>query len=139
MQQFLDYFLIRSDSPTGARAASFLRFLDHSNTPQLVGLPLTKDRLVAETSTSKETDVHVSGGIILLSFSLLVLYSYLVLCLDCPALCPLSLLYDTHNKNIHTPAEFEPAILASERPQTLAFDRWSTGDFSDDMTKVYQY
>jgi hypothetical protein len=95
----------------------------------LVGLPLTNDRLVAETSTSKETDVHVSGGIILFSFSLLVHYSYLFLCLDCPTLCPLSLLYDTHNKNINMPAGFEPAILASERPQTLALDRWYIGDF----------
>ena len=38
-------------------------------------------------------------------------------------LCLLSLLYSTHNPNIHAAAGFEPAIPASRRPQTLALDR----------------
>ena len=40
------------NTPTQARAASFLRFLDqHSDTPQSVGLLWARDRPIAETST----------------------------------------------------------------------------------------
>ena len=42
-------------------------------------------------------------------------------------LCLLSLLCNTHNTNIHAPAGFEPATPASDRPQTIAFDRLDAG------------
>ena len=61
-------------------------------------------------------------------FFCILLYSvhhpYFVLCLDCPSFCLLSLLYNT---NIMTPAGFETATPASDRPQTLALDRSATG------------
>ena len=46
------FFSVWRNSPTRARAASSLKFLDHTHdTPQSVGLLWTSDRLVAETST----------------------------------------------------------------------------------------
>jgi hypothetical protein len=36
-------------------------------------------------------------------------------------------LYNKHNTNIQSPVGFEPAIPASERPQTHALDRAATG------------
>jgi len=48
---FVNFFLWRY-GPTQATAASFLRFLDHTNdSPQSVGLLWTSDQLVAQTST----------------------------------------------------------------------------------------
>ena len=53
-----------------------------------------------------------------------VFYLYLFLCLDCPAFCLLSLLT---TQTSMSPAGFEPAIPAGERPQTYALDRVATG------------
>jgi hypothetical protein len=70
----------RRNSPTRARAASFLKFLDniHNGTLQSVGLLWTGDRPVSETSTWQN---------------------------------------NTHETSM-SPAGFEPAVAASERPQT---------------------
>jgi hypothetical protein len=50
---------------------------------------------------------------------------------DCPGFAFFPLLYNTHNWTQHkypcSLTEFEPAIPASERPQTLALDRSDTG------------
>ena len=45
------FFFLWCNSPAWARAALFLRFLDHSDTPQWVGLLWTRDRPVADIST----------------------------------------------------------------------------------------
>jgi hypothetical protein len=63
-KQLLHFFLWRN-SPTWARAASFLKFLHHKHDmPQSVGLLRARDRPVAETCTqhitsTKRQDIHV--------------------------------------------------------------------------------
>ena len=56
-----------------------------------------------------------------------VLHPYLVLCPDCPAFCHLSLLTTHTTQTFMPPAGYEPAVPASDRPQTLPLDRSATG------------
>ena len=59
-------------------------------------------------------------------FSLCTLSVFL--CPDCPGFHLLSLLYNTHNRQTSMPPEgFEPAIAASDGPETLSLDRTATG------------
>jgi hypothetical protein len=61
--------LVWRNSPTRARAASFLRFLDHTQWQTTVGRipleewPALRRDLYDNTRHSKETDIHATGGI----------------------------------------------------------------------------
>jgi hypothetical protein len=52
---FLRFFFLWRQSPTAAKAASLLRFLDHT---QPVWLLLTSDRLIAEAATCTTQNKH---------------------------------------------------------------------------------
>jgi hypothetical protein len=58
--------------------------------------------------------------------TLCVLHHYLVLHLDCPVFCFLSVLI-TQNTNIQASSGFEPAILTDDRPETYSLDHTAIG------------
>ena len=77
----------------------------------------TKSSASATLSTTNLTWTDL-GFFFFLNFFSCLCFPYLLLCIY----------YITHNTQTSMlPAEFEPAIPASERPQTLALDRSATG------------
>jgi hypothetical protein len=89
---------LRRNSPTRARTASFVRFVDHTQRHSTVG------RTPLDDGSARRRNLYLT----------------------------------THNtpkrQTPMPPAGFEPAVLPSERPQTLALDRSATGIGSSEFT-----
>jgi hypothetical protein len=110
-------FFFWSSSPTWARAASFLRFLDHRKWHTTVGrTPLDDTRL------SQKREIHIRWDSFL--FCLLYLYFFVLIILALPFVlyCKIHI-----TQTSMPPAGFEPATPVSDRWQTLAINRSATG------------
>ena len=113
-------------SPNRARAASLLRFLDlsltHTHTHSRQD---SSKRVISPSQRPHKHTTQISTpseGFFFVLCTLSVL-----LCPDCPgfAFCPYCTTHTTQTSM--PPAGFEPAIPASDRPQTLALDLSDTG------------
>jgi hypothetical protein len=71
------------------------------------------------------------AGFFLSSYTLLLLHPYL------SCILPFVFTFNTHNTNIHAPAGFEPATPASDRPQTIAFDRLDAGIVTQQKLQLF--
>ena len=131
------FFSLWRSSPTRAKVASFLRFLDHTQwhttygrTPLDEGSAHRRNLYRITYNTHKRQDIHAPDGISLC----LTLYFIVLLCPHCPgfAFCPL--LYNIHNTNIHTPGGIQthnPSKRAAADPRLrplgpLESVMWST-------------
>jgi hypothetical protein len=101
------FFSVWRNSPTPVRAASFFKFLDHTQwhttagrTPLDEGSARGRDLYLITHSTSRQTNIHTPGGISFCILLFSVIHPYLFLCLDCPAFC---LFVFTHNTQYKHP------------------------------------
>ena len=88
--------------------------------------PLTRTLGGSQDRSERMQKISPPPGFFCCCF-LFELYPYFFFVLIGLAFCLVFLLHNTHNKDIHTPAGFEPATPLSDRSPTLALDRSATG------------